>query len=422
MKRLEAVACDAELQEKPLAELKKLGELLHERCRAYMGEHSKENVENNPEDGKGRKRGRGPSFKLGGVSVNAKTMMACEEELAPLDEVIPSNVEERRKWTLDAKTKPANFDVEWDALEDSRLLQGIYQYGLGSWEQIKMDPSLGIGDKILSNENKKPQAKHLQSRSEYLLKILKRQIEMKKGITKPKRQRKARETKALTKEIIENDNISDDDDVSNQTTVTVASNKKVTRPKKEEDINEDSNASKPPDKKEKKKAKKEKKMAGPMHFTANSEPQALDVLGDLDPSVFNECKEKMRPVKRALKALDNPDDSLSEIEQVNHTRMCLLQIGEQINTCLTEYSDPEKVKEWRSNLWYFVSKFTEYDAKKLYKLYKKACKKSEKFDKKATEGEGSTSTSKEDREHHTTKRRHEDDDKEESKKSHHTEK
>lgn len=137
------MACDAELQEKPLAELKRLGELLHERCRAYMGEHSKENMENNSEDGKGRKRGRGPSFKLGGVSVNAKTMMACEEEMAPLDEILPTNGEERRKWTLDAKTKPANFDVEWDTLEDSRLLQGIYQYGMGSWEQIKMDPSLG---------------------------------------------------------------------------------------------------------------------------------------------------------------------------------------------------------------------------------------------------------------------------------------
>lgn len=417
------MACDAELQEKPLAELKKLGELLHERCRAYMGEHSKENLENNSEEGKGRKRGRGPSFKLGGVSVNAKTMMACEEELAPLDEVLPANTEERKKWTLDAKTKPANFDVEWDALEDSRLLQGIYQYGMGSWEQIKMDPSLGIGDKILSNENKKPQAKHLQSRAEYLLKVLKRQLEMKKGISKPKRQRKARETKALTKEIIENDNISDDDDVSNQTAVAVTSHRKITRPKREEDVNEDSNASKPPEKKEKKKAKKEKKMAGPMHFTANSEPQALDVLGDLDPSVFNECKEKMRPVKKALKALDNPDDSLSEVEQVNHTRMCLLQIGEQINTCLSEYTDPEKVKEWRSNLWYFVSKFTEYDAKKLYKLYKKACKKSEKFDKK-NESEGSTSTlTKEERDHHGTKRRHDDDDKEESsKKSHHMEK
>jgi chromodomain-helicase-DNA-binding protein 1 len=107
----------------------------------------------------------------------------------------------------------------------------------------------------------------------------------------------------------------------------------------------------------------------------------------------------MRPVKKALKALDNPDQSLSEAEQVNHTRLCLIQIGEQISHCLSQYSDPDKIKEWRrfvsnctvmrlrlflfcSNLWYFVSKFTEFDSKKLYKLYKRACKKSDKLDKK----------------------------------------
>lgn len=42
------------------------------------------------------------------------------------------------------------------------------------------------------------------------------------------------------------------------------------------------------EKKENKKAKKAKQAAGPMHFTANNEPRALDVLGDLDPSIFNE--------------------------------------------------------------------------------------------------------------------------------------
>lgn len=31
-----------------------------------------------------------------------------------------------------------------------------------------------------------------------------------------------------------------------------------------------------------------KKPAGPMHFTANHEPRALEVLGDLDPAVFEE--------------------------------------------------------------------------------------------------------------------------------------
>lgn len=99
----------------------------------YMGEHtaSKENNESNSQDDSnmsvtrgGRKRARGPSFKLGGVSVNAKTMMACEQELEPLDEIISSNPDERLKWILECRTKPAHFDVEWAAHEDSRLLVG----------------------------------------------------------------------------------------------------------------------------------------------------------------------------------------------------------------------------------------------------------------------------------------------------------
>lgn len=409
LKRLEAVACDAELQEKPLAELKKLGELLHERCRAFMGEHTKENNDNaHLEEGgpRGRKRIRGPSFKLGGVSVNAKTMMACVEELEPLEEAIPEGNEERNKWIFDAKTKPAHYDFEWDSLEDTKLLLGIYHYGMGSWEQIKMDPSLGIGDKMLSNDDKKPQAKHLQQRAEYLLKILKKQLDLKKGVSKPKRQRKPRENKAVNKEIVVHEEISSNDDVS----TTVAQSNLAKKSVKQED-NEDVSNSLKLERKEKKKYKKEKKNSGPMHFTANNEPRALDVLGDLDPSIFYECKEKMRPVKKALKALDNPDQSLSESEQVNHTRLCLLQIGEQINACLSEYSDPEKVKEWRSNLWYFVSKFTEFDAKKLYKLYKRACKKNEKSEKKKEEGKQSGSSHKnrkDESEKQNNKRRHED--------------
>jgi len=110
LKRLEAVACDAELQEKPLAELRRLGELLRERCTASMTElqAQKENESTHNEDSNlsgpaQKRRGRGPSFKLGGVSVNAKSVMASEKELEVLDEALPSDPAERRKWVLDAR-------------------------------------------------------------------------------------------------------------------------------------------------------------------------------------------------------------------------------------------------------------------------------------------------------------------------------
>ncbi|XP_055685327.1 chromodomain-helicase-DNA-binding protein 1 [Lutzomyia longipalpis] len=393
LKRLEAIACDAELQEKPLAELKKLGEMLRKRCVTFLDEHSKEN-ENDANGVKKRGARAGFSVKFGGVSFNARTLMACEEELQPLDEVMPGNCDERLKWVLDIKTRPANFDVEWHVEEDSRLLCGIYQYGIGSWEAMKMDPSLGLSEKILSNDNKKPQGKHLQSRAEYLLKIIRKNVELKKGVQKQKRPRKAKEAaKVVSKEIVENEDASSGDERKQH----AKKEKRISETDQmvNNSLEENSNglkantaagagaATTTTEKKGKVKHPKESKKGkkrnsdGPMHFTANNEPRALVVLGDLDPNVFNECKEKMRPVKKALKALDNPDQTLSTQEQVNHTRTCLLNIGKQIDECLSQYRDPDKVKEWRSNLWYFVSKFTEFDAKKLFKLYKHALKKND---------------------------------------------
>jgi len=84
----------------------------------------------------------------------------------------------------------------------------------------------------------------------------------------------------------------------------------------------------------------------------------------------------MRPVKKALKALDTPDMSLSEEERVARARRYLFQIGNHINTCLAEYKTPEQISEWKSNLWYFTSKFTNFKAKKLYRLYKSLVKQS----------------------------------------------
>lgn len=64
-------------------------------------------------------------------------------------------------------------------------------------------------------------------------------------------------------------------------------------------------------------------------------------------NVCVQCKERMRPVKKALKQLDKPDEGLSDQEQLQHTRTCLLKIGDRITECLKAYSDPEHVKLWR---------------------------------------------------------------------------
>lgn len=118
--------------------------------------------------------------------------------------------------------------MKWGVEDDSRLLAGIYQYGMGSWEAIKMDSSFGMGDKILTNEDKKPQAKHLQSRAEYLLKLIKKLLDQKNGKQK---QRKPRVKKAA-KEPITKDTIEDDVSSGAESKKGINKNSKNEKPEK----------------------------------------------------------------------------------------------------------------------------------------------------------------------------------------------
>lgn len=52
-------------------------------------------------------------------------------------------------------------------------------------------------------------------------------------------------------------------------------------------------------------------------------------------------------MKKILKQLSDPDESLTEQEQVVFIRDILLKIGDHIGTCVEGFSDPEKIKHWR---------------------------------------------------------------------------
>jgi hypothetical protein len=81
--------------------------------------------------------------------------------------------------------KQPHWDCPWDSKDDISLLTGIYEYGYGNWEWIKMDSNLGLSDKILI-ENKKPQSKHLQTRVDYLIKVLSKEMQFESGNKKKK--------------------------------------------------------------------------------------------------------------------------------------------------------------------------------------------------------------------------------------------
>uniref|UniRef100_A0A8C4XYN7 Chromodomain helicase DNA binding protein 1 n=1 Tax=Gopherus evgoodei TaxID=1825980 RepID=A0A8C4XYN7_9SAUR len=344
LERLDAIARDAELVDKSETDLRRLGELVHNGCIKALKDNSS-----------GQERA-GPTFRISGVQVNAKLVISHEEELAPLHKSIPSDPEERKRYAIPCHTKAAHFDIDWGKEDDSNLLIGIYEYGYGSWEMIKMDPDLSLTHKILPDDpDKKPQAKQLQTRADYLIKLLNKDLARKEaqrlsGAVKKENDEKSEPDIGIKKEVEEK-----------RETKEKENKRELKREKKEKE-----------DKKElKEKDMKEKRESGSCcRICFSPFPPDLYI-----PFSTLQCKERMRPVKAALKQLDRPEKGLSEREQLEHTRQCLIKIGDHITECLKEYTNPELIKQWRKNLWIFVSKFTEFDARKLHKLYKHAIKK-----------------------------------------------
>uniref|UniRef100_A0A8C1KR50 Chromodomain helicase DNA binding protein 1 n=1 Tax=Cyprinus carpio TaxID=7962 RepID=A0A8C1KR50_CYPCA len=331
--RLDAIARDAELVDKSEHDLRRLAETVHNGCLKTLRE--------NP---CGPERTSGPTFRISGVQVNAKLVISHEEELAPLHKAIPADPEERKRYIIPCHSKAAHFDIEWGKEDDSSLLIGIYEYGYGSWEMIKMDPDLNLTHKLLPDDpDKKPQAKQLQTRADYLIKLLS------KDLAKKEAQKQAGTVKGhkahnhtLTSQCLF---LSSYPNIQHLHELLF-------------------------------KSPEVKKADTPVHTPSGGDALPLsDESEELDQKTFSVCKERMRPVKAALKQLDRPEKGLSEREQLEHTRQCLIKIGDHITECLREYTNPELIKQWRKNLWIFVSKFTEFDARKLHKLYKHAIKK-----------------------------------------------
>lgn len=154
MKRLDAVAIDAELQDKPMPDLKRLAEDLQTACEKSVKEHleklTREALNDDVTTTTSKKRGdRGPNFKLYGVTVFPKNMLSCQQELEPLELMMPATGDERKKWIVPCPVKDVkDWDIAWTAADDAKLLAAVFEYGLGSWEAIKMDPTYNLADKV----------------------------------------------------------------------------------------------------------------------------------------------------------------------------------------------------------------------------------------------------------------------------------
>ena len=46
------------------------------------------------------------------------------------------------------RPKAVRWGTSWSAVEDSKLLVGLYEHGMGNWMDIKQDKALGLQNKV----------------------------------------------------------------------------------------------------------------------------------------------------------------------------------------------------------------------------------------------------------------------------------
>ncbi|CAL4122441.1 unnamed protein product, partial [Meganyctiphanes norvegica] len=116
LRRLDRLAIDADLLDKPRPSLHSLGQSIISRCQEAMEDWEEkkkdkeeaeaatkgDGQENENADGTTpkKKQDRGPSIKMSGVALNCKSLLASLRELEVLDRVMPHVTEERNYWLL----------------------------------------------------------------------------------------------------------------------------------------------------------------------------------------------------------------------------------------------------------------------------------------------------------------------------------
>ena len=184
MQRLDLITMDAELEDKSRQDIEQLTKHLYDECLMAMeqqtGETSPTGNVPSPKDDQGASsvnaRDKTPTIRLHNISINAAQIINSLRDLEPLKKLFTSANDSRKSFSFPSsiKIKPVHWSCSWSLEDDKALLRGIYDYGYSNWEQIKMEPELGLSSKILLDDKQlKPQANHLQTRADYLLRLLK---------------------------------------------------------------------------------------------------------------------------------------------------------------------------------------------------------------------------------------------------------
>ncbi|UMM12293.1 hypothetical protein L5515_001145 [Caenorhabditis briggsae] len=333
LERLEEIAQDAELEEHSTEEVMKLVESLTEACKKAADEFDSAEkngraASSSAEGADKKEKDADRKFKFQTCDVNLKQIERSHAELKPLHEALKS-VDKKTSFKPPMNAKPQKgWDVEWKWDDDGALLWGVWKYGYGSWEAIKMDPSLGLADKIfIKDKTKKPQGKNLQVRVDYLLKLMAK--DKKKGPEKKDRKRKADDTPsgAPDKKKKHTNNVAPD-----------ADHKKKEKKEKSED-------------------KSRSSLKDQLSVLTIDKSLYGGVLEDSSAKPFLECVKLCMPVHKYMKKLKEAQETKNKEDETKY----LTRLGDSFLAnleTLLKKKPKTNIRKWYNYLWIFLSKFT----------------------------------------------------------------
>lgn len=369
--RYDEIAKESKLDKKNRAVLLQVSDELIATCEKAVQDHKdyiRGRVERGEEILSLRQKAVLATFR-GVKNINAETLLHRHYCLPYLAEMLREE-DDLFTYKIPFETKPTlGWSCEWGAEEDSKLLVGIYLYGLGGWEEIEADARIGLHGKFFLEEGKNikgtgggagekeekgspeaegngakasskaiPNAIHLVRRGDYLLTCID--------------ELKHPEKKQVTADAVAS---------GSGQAATLSSSAKVpaVRKIKKRSPSVGSLASPAPSANgpgaaASGKSAKAKKPRPTIDYSSSSSDEGLDSMDEA------ECKDLMRPCKKQLKTLKNDTENLKGPAKLAVLKECLASIGARIRDILEEESEARTKQEQARldrHLWHFVTFF-----------------------------------------------------------------
>ncbi|CEF66390.1 Chromodomain-helicase-DNA-binding protein 1 [Strongyloides ratti] len=342
LERISGIAEDAELEDHSQIEITELAKEILRLCNEITMNHSKSSSDNGSSL---KKKNDKEVLKIANLEIPVRPLLKSLADLEILHVAINHHLSLGgifEEFKICGKLKSqVSWDVPWNHSDDNALIRGVYKHGMGNWDAIKMDPDLGLTEKIyLKDKIKKPQPKHLHARAEAILKHINR----------------VDNEKTHHKKVVN----------STSTSGSTNFNQKIKKHGNHDESKSSKHTKHEKHHDQKAYLKSSKNMA--IKYELDNDKYSHDLI-DKKGKAFTKCVEILKPVSKYItKLLKSKDDE--EDKGLKY----LLKLGDHITGAIKNFEESKKsqeyIEKWFNYLWIFLSSFIPgSDSSSLYLKY-----------------------------------------------------